>query len=76
MKLTRKELRSLINETIELPISFIIGTSFISGSILGGLISFNSFKKYFNNKLERVTYIYLIIGACDEKKKKKRGIVI
>ena len=27
----------LINETIELPISFIIGSSFISGSILGSL---------------------------------------
>ena len=29
----------LINETIELPISFIIGGSFIGGSILGSLIS-------------------------------------
>ena len=28
----------LINETIRLPISFIIGTSFISGSIFGGLL--------------------------------------
>ncbi len=31
----------LIDETIELPISFIIGTSFIGGSIFGGLISSN-----------------------------------
>ena len=31
----------LINETIELPISFIIGTSFISGSLLGGFIFLN-----------------------------------
>tara|TARA_B100001248_G_C27333598_1_gene432681 strand:+ start:163 stop:393 length:231 start_codon:yes stop_codon:yes gene_type:complete len=31
----------LINETIQLPISFIIGTSFISGSLLGGFISLN-----------------------------------
>ena len=31
----------LINETIELPISFIIGSSFILGSILGGFIDFN-----------------------------------
>ena len=35
----------LINETIELPISFVIGSSFISGSILG---SFNVFTM--NNK--------------------------
>lgn len=31
----------LINETIELPIGFIIGTSFITGSLLGSLISLN-----------------------------------
>ena len=31
----------LINETIELPISFIIGSSFILGSILGSFIEFN-----------------------------------
>ena len=31
----------LINETIELPISFIVGTSFIFGSILGNFIVFN-----------------------------------
>tara|TARA_Y100000589_G_scaffold264435_1_gene255130 strand:- start:74 stop:295 length:222 start_codon:yes stop_codon:yes gene_type:complete len=34
----------LIDETIELPVSFIIGTSFISGSLLGGLIPINFFK--------------------------------
>lgn len=34
----------LIDETIELPVSFIIGTSFISGSLLGGLIPLNTFK--------------------------------
>jgi len=33
----------LIDETIELPISFIIGSSFISGSILGSLF-FNKFQ--------------------------------
>ena len=32
----------LIDETIELPVSFIIGTSFICGSLIGGLISPNS----------------------------------
>ena len=31
----------LINETIELPISFIVGSSFILGSILGNFIFFN-----------------------------------
>jgi len=31
----------LIKETIELPISFIIGSSFILGSIFGNFIDFN-----------------------------------
>ena len=31
----------LINETIELPISFIVGSSFILGSILGSFLIFN-----------------------------------
>ena len=31
----------LINESIELPISFLIGSSFILGSILGSFIDFN-----------------------------------
>ena len=31
----------LINETIELPISFLVGSSFILGSILGSFIDFN-----------------------------------
>ena len=31
----------LINETIELPISFIVGSSFILGSILGSFNYFN-----------------------------------
>jgi len=31
----------LINETIELPISFIVGSGFILGSILGSFVSFN-----------------------------------
>ena len=35
----------LVNETIELPVSFIIGTSFISGSLLGSLIPINFFKE-------------------------------
>ena len=35
----------LINETIELPISFILGISFISGSIIGSLVPYSSLKK-------------------------------
>ena len=31
----------LINETVELPISFLVGSSFILGSILGSFINFN-----------------------------------
>ena len=31
----------MINETIELPISFIVGSSFILGSILGNFIVFD-----------------------------------
>ncbi len=33
----------LVNETIELPIGFIIGTSFITGTLLGGFINLNLF---------------------------------
>ena len=35
----------LINETIKLPISFIIGTSFISGSIIGSITNIRFTKK-------------------------------
>ncbi len=31
----------ILTETVKLPVSFIIGTSFISGSIIGGFISLN-----------------------------------
>ena len=31
----------LINKTFELPISFVVGTSFILGSIFGSFIEFN-----------------------------------
>ena len=37
----KSEVDLLIEETIELPISFIMGSSFILGSILGSIISFN-----------------------------------
>ncbi len=35
----------IIDETIKLPISFIIGASFISGSIIGSLVPENIYKK-------------------------------
>ncbi len=35
----------LINETVELPISFIVGSSFIGGSIIGSFFNLNLTKK-------------------------------
>ena len=37
----KSKVNFLINETIELPISFIVGSSFILGSILGSFDVFN-----------------------------------
>ena len=37
---TKSKVDLLIKETIELPISFIVGSSFILGSILGSFIEF------------------------------------
>ena len=37
----KSKLDFLINETIELPISFLMGSSFIVGSILGSFIDIN-----------------------------------
>ena len=37
----KRKVNFLINETIELPISFIAGTSFILGSFLGSFLIFN-----------------------------------
>ena len=35
----------LINETVKLPVSFIIGSNFIAGSIIGSFFNLNSTKK-------------------------------
>ena len=35
----------LFNETVELPISFIIGSSFIGGSLIGSLLTINLVNK-------------------------------
>ena len=48
--LVKKKVNLILNETIELPISFIIGSSFISGSILGSFINLNSLLKTFIKK--------------------------
>tara|TARA_B100001109_G_scaffold244903_1_gene232037 strand:- start:447 stop:608 length:162 start_codon:yes stop_codon:yes gene_type:complete len=37
----KKKINLLIGETVYLPISFIIGISFISGSVMGSLITYN-----------------------------------
>ena len=37
----RSKVDLILNKTIDLPISFIVGSSFISGSILGGVIALN-----------------------------------
>ena len=44
----RKNVNLIITETITLPISFIVGVSFISGSLTGNLL-----KKDFNNKNDK-----------------------
>ena len=42
----KQKVNFLINQTIELPVGFIVGVSFISGSLAGSLISINdSLKK-------------------------------
>ena len=37
----KSKVNFLINETVDLPISFIIGSSFIGGSIIGNLFNLN-----------------------------------
>ena len=37
----KSKVNFLINETVKLPISFIVGSSFISGSIIGSLFNLN-----------------------------------
>ena len=38
----KRKVDLLINQTIELPISFVVGSSFILGSILGSFIELNN----------------------------------
>ena len=41
----KSKVNLLLRETVNLPISFIIGTSFVSGSVFGGFISIKSKNK-------------------------------
>ena len=41
----KSKVNFFINETVKLPISFVIGSSFISGSIIGSLFNINLTKK-------------------------------
>ena len=41
----KSKINFLINETVKLPISFIIGTSFISGSIIGSITTIGFTRK-------------------------------
>ena len=41
----KSKVNFFLDETIELPIRFIIGTSFISGSLIGGFIPLNFLRK-------------------------------
>ena len=38
----KNKVNLLIDETVNLPISFIVGVSFLSGSILGSILTINS----------------------------------
>tara|TARA_B100001093_G_C26063957_1_gene691656 strand:+ start:279 stop:500 length:222 start_codon:yes stop_codon:yes gene_type:complete len=40
--INKRKVNFIISETVNLPISFIIGVSFISGSLTGSLLTINS----------------------------------
>ena len=41
----KNKVNFLINETVNLPVSFIVGSSFIGGSIIGNLFNLNLINK-------------------------------
>ena len=41
----KSKVNFIINETVNLPISFIIGSSYIGGSVIGSFFSLNLIKK-------------------------------
>ena len=38
---TKRKVNVIVSETVKLPISFIVGISFISGTLAGSLLNFN-----------------------------------
>ena len=42
---SKRKVNLIINETVRIPISFIIGISFISGSLTGGILTINRSNK-------------------------------
>ena len=38
---SKKRVNLIVNETVKLPVSFIVGVSFISGSLTGSLLTMN-----------------------------------
>ena len=38
---TKRKVNVIVSETVKLPISFIVGISFISGTLVGSLLNFN-----------------------------------
>ena len=38
---TKRKVNLIVSETVKLPISFIVGISFISGTLVGSLLNFN-----------------------------------
>ena len=42
---SKRKVNLIIDETVKIPISFIVGISFISGSLTGGLLTINRNKK-------------------------------
>ena len=38
---TKRKVNLIVSETVKLPISFIVGISFISGNLVGSLLNFN-----------------------------------
>ena len=43
--LEKRKVNLIISDTVKLPVSFIVGISFISGSLVGSLLSLNSKKE-------------------------------
>ena len=41
----KRKLDLILDKTIPLPVGFIVGVSFISGSVIGSLLNINSLKK-------------------------------